>query len=331
MIAWGPLNARARGLATRLLDRAAMETLARSEPEQLLASLAGGEPVGPEPLAVERAVRRRAAAILSILSRWAGDRRVALAVVFEEEDLRSVRRLVRGAAAGAPPERRLAALVPTPTLPAHALADAAEAGSPAEAMARLARAGHPDAAALAATATGPAPDLFRLEVELARAAARRMGRAARRGGPRLVGHARRSIDLGNAWSALSAGAWAAEVDPDDVYVAGGRAIDGAGFAAIARLDDPDARRRALARAFAGGPLARVFADPATPLSDLERSALSACIEDERRARRLDPLGPAPLLELALRVRAQVRDLQAVLWGAALSAPSSAVSAALATP
>jgi hypothetical protein len=330
VIAWAPLNARARGLATRLLDRDALETLARLEPEPLAARL-GGEAAGPGPLAIERAVRHRAAAILAVLSRWAGDRREALAVVFEEEDLRSVRRLVRGAAGGAPPEHRLAGLVPTPTLPADALADAAEAGSPAEAMVRLAQAGHPDADALAATAAGLAPDLFRLEVELARGAAHRMIRAARQGGPRLAGYARRSIDLGNAWSALSADAWVAEVDPDEVYVAGGGAIDGGGFATVVGLDSPDTRRRALARAFAGGPLARVFADPAIPLSDLERSALAVCIEDERRARRLDPLGAAPFLELVLRLRAQVRDLQAVLWGAALTAPSSAVSATLATP
>lgn len=333
MTVWGDLNARARGLSGRLLDRAELERLARAEPAELAARLLGHVPAGapPPPLALERAVRRQAMAILAILARWAGEREETLAVVLEEEDLRSMRRLLRGAAAGISPDRRLAGLLPTRALSEATLAGAAEAASPADVLARLARAGHPVARALRDRAGGIAPDLFRLEVELARGFSARFVRAARRGGGRLSAHARRSIDLLNAGSVLSASAWRSEVDPAEAFVEAGKAIDAERFRDLASTEDPIARRRGLAAAFAGSPLARPFADLGTRPEALAATVLRARIEEERQARRLDPLGPAPLLELALRLRAQVHDLQAVIWGTRLAAPPEVITAAMATP
>jgi hypothetical protein len=46
--------------------------------------------------------------------------------------------------------------------------------------------------------------------------------------------------------------------------------------------------------------------------------------------RLAPLGPGPVLWFALRLRAQVVDLQRIVWGAVLSAPRADLAAALVT-
>jgi hypothetical protein len=177
---WGDLDARARGLSSRLLDREALLALARSAglPALRAALPAGLRPPGratdPTPIDLERTARAHAARQLAILSRWADRRRDALAVIFEEEDLRSARALVRGAAGSLPPARRLAGLLPTPTTPEPALIDAAEAPSPQAALERLAAWGRPDAEAAARTAGGIAHDLFHIESLLARGFAGRV-------------------------------------------------------------------------------------------------------------------------------------------------------------
>jgi hypothetical protein len=332
IIEWGDLAARARGLSSRLLDLAAVLDLARAaDVKALCAALPAAlrPSAGETPADIERAVRGEAGRQLALLARWAGRRRHALAVIFEEEDLRSVRALLRGAAGAVPPDRRLAGLVPTPSLPEPALVDAAEAESPRAALARLAAWGRTDAEAAVPAATGVAPDLFGIESRLAQGFARRAVEAARRGGRRLRAAAAQVVDLENAWSVILADGFASEVPPGEIFLEGGRALERERFLGAAGARDPLVRRRLLAEAFAGGPLAAPFSDPATPWTRLEAAVLRARIDEQRRARRIDPLGPAPLLEFALRLRAQVRDLQAVTWGVALAAPTDLVAAELA--
>lgn len=330
---WGDLDARARGLSTRLLDRAGLLALARAPG---LPALGRALPADRRPttevgdltaLEVERAVRGHAARLLVLLARWADRRRPALSVVFEEEDLRSVRGLLRGAAGFVPPERRLAGLIPTPTLPEPVLVDAAQAESPQAVLERLASWGQRNAG-LAGGAGGIAPDLFRMEVQLARMFARRGIDAARKGGKGLRAYAAEVVDLENAWSALLAGGYGAEVPAADLFIEGGRAIDRDRFLEAAGAGDPIERRMLVARAFAGSALEPPFSDPATPSTKLEAAVLRARIDEQRIAGRVDPLGPAPLLEFALRLRAQVRDLQVVAWGVALAAPPDVMTAEL---
>jgi vacuolar-type H+-ATPase subunit C/Vma6 len=334
---WGDLDARARGLSTRLLDRAALLALARAAE---LSALGRALPAGvrpptaardPTPIEIERAIRTDAARQLALLARWAGRRRQALAVVFEEEDLRSVRALLRGAAGPLPPERRLAGVIPTRSLPEPVLADAAEAESPRAALERLASWGQPDAASIIGAAVGVAPDLFRVEALLARGFAGRCVEAARRGGRGLRAYAAQVVDLENAWSALLARRFGFDVPASEVFIEGGRALDRDGFLRAAAADDLLERRRLVAEAFAGTALAAPFDELATPQTRLEAAVLRARIDEQRRAGRLDPLGPGPLLEFALRVRAQVLDVQVVAWGVALEAPPDLMAAELVGP
>ena len=132
---WEDLATRARGLATHLLGRADLDGLARAESLDALADvlrargfLPAGGPATPG--ALELAVRRMAGARLAVLAAWGHARNTLLAVVFEDEDRRSLRALLRGAVRAAPPEERLAGLIPTPGLPERALAELAGQPTP---------------------------------------------------------------------------------------------------------------------------------------------------------------------------------------------------------
>jgi hypothetical protein len=95
--------------------------------------VAGGFPAAEHDLAsradFDRAAGRIAAARLELLGRWLGNRRGALAVIYEDEDRRSIRRLLRGAAEGASREARLRGLTPTQGLPERVMIRLASAFS----------------------------------------------------------------------------------------------------------------------------------------------------------------------------------------------------------
>lgn len=330
MTEWGDLDARARGLATRLPSPAALDRLAEArgpdEPARSIRALLGvpGADGAGDP---ERAIRAAVAARTSLLRRWAGPRRErALRVVFEDEDRRSARALLRGAAQGAPAERRLAGLVPTPALPPAALEALARERAVEIVVAGLLERGHPFGPPLAARIAAGPFDLLALEVETARAFARRALEAA--GDAVLDAHVREGVDLENAWSALLSGSLGGDLEPGAVFVDGGRAIDRATYAAAARIEAVDGGREVLARAFrrAGSALADPFADPTLDASRLPAAVLAARIRALHGRARTDPLSPAPLLEYALRLRALAIDLRRASWGRAMGAPASVVAA-----
>lgn len=330
MTEWGDLDARARGLATRLLTRETLERLTASPHRAALRSslaaaleLREGVPErSPERLILDDLARR-----IALLRHWAGaDRAGTLRVIFEDEDRRSVRALLRGADQGAPPDARITGLIPTPSLPGTALEALARERSVERVAGRLAETGCPYGPPLVERiATGPF-DLFALEVETLRTFSSRALEDARDGV--VEAHVRETIDVFNAWSALLSGSFTAEIDADAVFVDGGRGIDREAFAGAARIDDVDRSREAVARAFRtiGSPLWRPFADLALDPTRLEAAVLAARIEALREARLRDPLSAAPLLEYVLRLRAQAADLRRIVWGVALGAPASVVAA-----
>lgn len=330
MIEWGDLDARARGLATRLPAADDLERLARAPDldalEEALATLLEAKDATPRP-PPERTILDALAARVALLRRWAGpDREIALRGVFDDEDRRSVRILLRGAAQGAPPEARLAGLVPTPALPVERLEGLARERSVERVAGRLAALDHPWGGPLVERIEAGPFDLLTLEVEATRVYARR---ALERPRDRAIeAHARETIDLDNAWSALLSGSFTAEVDADSVFVEGGLAIDRARFLGAARIDGVEASRETIAAAFraVGSPLAGPFADLAIDASRLEGEVLAARIEARRAEALRDPLSAAPLLRYLLRLRALATDLRRVVWGRALGAPPSIVTA-----
>jgi vacuolar-type H+-ATPase subunit C/Vma6 len=334
-VVWDDLNARARGLSVHLLTRGQIATLAESADLADLAAalerLGFACPPPPTAAALDLGLRRKAAAFLRILSRWCGRRKPALAAVFEDEDRRSLRALLRGAVAGAPAEQRLAGLVPTPELPERALRELARQPSAAAVADLLAVWGNPYGAAIREEASRPYPDLFRLETALNRCFAERAAAAARRGGRELAAYVRLAIDLENAVSALFLADAGPDVPPEAGFLEGGERLSRQEFAAAAGTASRAAAGRRLARSFAGTPFAAVFARPREGVERLEAEILAARLRQQAAAARRRPLGPAPLLSFLLRLRAELIDLRRVVWGTVLGLPRRRLVEGLVTP
>jgi len=337
MTVWDDLNARARGLATHLLGRAALDRMARAADLPAVATELAhrGYPVpagaGAAP-ALDLGARRAAGTRLALLARRAGHRAEPLRILFEDEDRRSIVALLRGAAAGAPEDQRLAGLVPTPALPERALRALARQSSLSSVAALLGAWRHPLADDLPREATAAEPDLLRLETAVTRVFARRALAGARRTGRHglLSRYVRDLIDQENAWAALSLSS-EREARPADYWLEGGERLTREVFERAFGAGGPAAAAPLLATALAGTPIAAALADAADRgAADLERRALAGRIRDLQSEARHAPLSPAPLLWYALRLRAEVLDLRWLAWGLTLGAPPALLADGLAS-
>jgi vacuolar-type H+-ATPase subunit C/Vma6 len=328
------LNARARGLGTHLLTRREIETLARAPDLPALAAQlrALGFPVTDTervtPAALELAVRRRAGAALATLARWCGPRADAAAILFEDEDRRSVRSIVRGAGERVDPELKIAGALPTPSLPERALQELARQPSVRAVATLLVAWRHPYGAPLLAAASPGQPDLLRLELVLNRCFAER-SLAAARGGP-MTSFVRETIDLENVLAALVLAERADDMIPKDAFLAGGAGLDVAAFEEAVATGGAARAAARLERALGNSPLGRACGRAAVDPAAAEAAALREQIAVQRRAARLDPLGPAPLLAFVLALRAQTTDVRSVIWARALAAPAAVTMAGLVT-
>ncbi len=337
MTVWDDLNARSRGLGRHLLGRSVLERLAHSADVAALGESLRqlGYPLPVEGkvdgVTIELAARRRMAGHLATLRRWARERRPALSVILEDEDRRSIIALLRGAVQHAPPALRLSGLMPTPSLPERALEELSRQPTPAAVASLLLAWDHPLAAALLPQAGHPEPDLMHLEILLHRRFAERALLEARHGtrrGP-LLDHVRRLIDLENAFTVLVL-AEEKEARVAEYWLEGGAALTAELAQQAVAMGSPPAAGRVLARAFPDSPLATALADREQHEAGIELAVLRAQIRELRTAARTDPLSPAPLLGYALRLRAELLDLCRILWGLALGAPATVLTANLVT-
>lgn len=334
---WDDVNARARGLGTHLLTREDLSALsgARSWEEFLLRLVARGYPLpSAAPVAdaeqLDRTIGDVTAARLAVLSRWLGDRQDALGVVYELEERQAVRALLRGVVQGLSPGGRLHAVTPTPTLPRAALQQLATATSPIDLAKGLLKLGHPAGRALDVALARPVvPGLLGLELAITRTFAVRATRAARRGGRVLCSFIAWVLDLENAWALLQAPEWGAEVQAGDIWLPGGRLLPLKRFTDIASAE-PGQVRTALASAFSGSPFADLFAVSDQAGAGVERRVLEALIAWSSALVRVQPLGPAGVLLVVMRIRAEAHDLRALAWGIALGAPAEEIAASLAS-
>jgi len=336
MTRWEDVNARARGLSTHLLSAAQLQLVSRAqvvptltaELRRLGFSLSGGGVCPPDEL--ELAVRRWASAALATLARWAGRRVTALAIIYEDEDRKSLRAVLRGALCGAPADARLPGLIPTPTLPERALEELARQVSVAAVVTLLEVWGSPYGAALGAVARSAEPDPFAIDLALDRTFAARALSAARRGGPDLLAFVRESLDLANAETALLLATAGRDVVPKDVFLPGGVRVSIVTFEEAAAAGGPGLAGVRLARAFAPSPLGAAFHDLGSDPNRLQDELLRLRVHELQQRARLSPLGPAPVLWFALRLRACVIDLQRIIWGAALRSPGADLASSLVT-
>lgn len=333
MTSWGDLVARARGLSGHLLRKAQYMALCAAGSVSTLAELMAALGLVPPPAAgvpgdehaLELALRRRAGARLRILANWAGSRREQLAPLFDDEDRRALRTLCRGAIAGVAPEKRLAGLVPTPSLPIRALEQLAHAGDIATIAAFLVAWRHPFGSALADEARRQRPDLLQMEMTLVRTFAARANDAARASDAAMHRFVERIIDLENLRAALVIAEHPTDIEPGAVFVAGGRivAVDDLRFAGSSR-SRPDVAAR-LAPRVAGTPLAAALVADGRPADD---GVLDALVAEFRRLALREPLGTAPVILFVLAQRAELRALVRILWSVSLGMPRSAIERAV---
>jgi len=350
MNAWGDVVARARGLSSHLLQPAQLELLRRCASVPALAVqlsslglLPAGEKGTPadsvagalaDEHALELHLRRRAAASLGLLARWAADRCALLAPLFDDEDRRSLRALVRGVLSAQPPALRQADLIATPALPQRALEQLARAGDLTTISASLVAWGHPFGGPLASQARLQRPDLLQIEMALARAFASR----ARQLGADDAAMSRfveRTIDLENLRAALVLSAQATELEPAALFIEGGALItlDDLRFAAaLQQPGQPAPAPRALALQLGarvrGTPLEAALgarSSEAAPGRAAESydddAALRALVAEQRAFARRDPLGLGPVVLFALRQREELRSLMRLLWSVSLGMPA----------
>jgi len=263
---------------------------------------------------LDLALRRMAAAQMKLLVRWMGGRTAKLRVLLEDEDRRSLRALVRGAAAGVPAEARLAGLMPTPDLPERALVLLASAASPAQVGAALLAMGNAYGPAVLEEAGSTNAGLYATELAIGRLWAERSRRAVRRAGRELRRFVEDAIDVENSLAGLALVTNREAVASGELFVPGGRRITPEVFGEVATSPDPRTAARRLLRRWqparaSGG---------AQPRS-IERLLLGLRIRSMSRQALLRPSGPSPVLEWALRLRAQSMDLGAIVWSRALGA------------
>jgi hypothetical protein len=322
----GDAIARARGLARHLLSEPTLERLAGSGGSAALAAELArlGHPVPDDAAAtltgaeaLRAAIEAESARRLGVVARWLGRRRALFACIFEDEERRVLRALLRRALAGSadrsPPPRTEALL----SLPAPVRADLARAGDASRVIRILRRARSPWAPPLAATLRKREADPLALEGALDATWAARARRGARRGGSALVAWVAEEIDLENAWSLLLGVGGELE---------GGRRLPRELRDLILREPEPSARREQLARAFAGSAPGDVLADPEVALHALERRVRHARERACTRAARLDPLGPLALLEILLRLREETARLRRIGLAVAQGVPEPAAFA-----
>ena len=331
------LVARARGLATRLVARRTLERLAEADgvesfTHHLSRLHAVLDPIADpgDVFAVEGAVRNAAARHLVTLRRWQ-NRPDALDVFAAYQDRRSLRALLRGAAEGAPLERRVAGLLPTPSLPHDALMKLGRCATPRDVVRHLVELGHDDAKRLL-EAIGRSPaDLLSMEIALLQAVAERVVRIAARGDYVLRGFVESSIDLANAQHALLLAGEPRDLHAADLFVRGGRWLSLTAFVSVVGAPSAEAALAALAAAVVRSPVASWLPVVTGDLAHVDRAFLTGSLAQLKRAMRLDPLSSAAVLRVLLLIDAQGRDLRALLWGAALGTPAALRRQQLVTP
>ncbi len=267
------------------------------------------------------APRRRS---LGLLASWAGPRIDALGPLFDEEDRRSLRALVRGVFTGQSPELRQRGLLPTPALPLRALEQLARAGDISTITAALVAWRHPFGPVLADEARRPHPQLLQLEMGLARVFAARARAVADAGDGPMALFVERTLDLSNLAAAQVLAENATDLDASTFFVAGGRliAVDDLVFAAKCKSAIELAARLA----------ARVEGTPLEPALDPTRrgradALLDAQVSEFQRASLRAPLSSAPVILFLLLQRRELRAVQRILWNLALGVPQPLVERA----
>jgi len=330
MTDWSDVIVRARGLSAHILSPARCASLCDSRSVadfalQLSNLGVVGAPSADAPAdehALELALRRRAGARLDLLATWARRRRELLAPIFDDEDCRAIRALVRGAIGHVTPQLRIAGLIPTPSLPVRALDELAQAGDLTTVASLLLAWHHPFAAVVDGAARRQHPDTLEFEMELVREFAARAIACGDSTDPAMRAFVQRTIDIENLRTALALASQPSDIAPGRLFVEGGSivTIDDLG-AARSRGTETELRAK-LALRVRGTPLAAMLDHGMRSADDV---ALDALVDEFRRRARDEPLGLAPVVLFVLKQRVELRTLLRILWSISLGVPRATVA------
>jgi vacuolar-type H+-ATPase subunit C/Vma6 len=280
--------------------------------------------------ALERELRRRAGVLLGSLTPWAGARSRYLSILLEDEDRRSVSTIVRGTVQGVPASVKTAGLVPTELLPERALESLAARNRIAEIGGLLSLWQHPFAPALGLIASQAQPDLFVFERAVDRIFLDRARVAAKRAGRRVRDFVTNSIDLHNAFAAFILTNRGGDVDAASMFIEGGRHLTVGEFVSVAKSTSNTEAEHSLRTALSDSILQPVFSMDADGPRSHEGRALRLLLRHYKDLSRLDPVGAAPVLRFALRVRAEAIDLRRIIAGLTIGAPAGDIARDLVT-
>lgn len=324
MTVWVDVVARARGLSGRLLGPAALAELAQSTDLRDLGTRLAAHRSRPAPEAasarsLEDDERRHYGAQLRLLARWAGTHVALLAPMFDDEDRRSLRTVLRGSTAGVPADDRLSGLIPTPALPLRALDQLASCDSPAAIAALLVTWGNPFGPPLVAETSRQNPDLFQIEHALVSTWATRARRAARRGDRAMRTFVERQLDLANLWTALLVAEHGFDGSAGSLFIEGGTLIRRVALEQAAAAKSRSRAAEILDRLVRQSPLAA-----ATGREDnVEERVRRALTREQRAIARQHPLGTGPIIEYWLRLRGEAAAIRRVIWSIAAGVPHAA--------
>ena len=190
----------------------------------------------------------------------------------------------------------------------------AERGSIREQGVLLLGAGHPCGHAVLAAASDREPDLFRIELAIARTLAERAVRGSRGTGRFLRDYVAAMIDRDNCRTALVLAAIGTGEPTASLFLPGG-GLRPEEFERAPATRDPVMAARALGAVPATRDLAPILLQHATSPADLERALEDRAVTTVQRDARLNPLGPAPVLFFLHRIRQQSIALARLVWSA----------------
>ena len=126
------------------------------------------------------------------------------------------------------------------------------------------------------------------------------------------------MDLENAWTAVLIADQEIVGSPASLFVPGGTLLERDAFLLVTSARSAREATTLLARLLNRSPIAPALSSgPAA-----EERALRALVREQRDIGCLDPLGPAPIIELLLRSRGESLALRRIMWSISLGAPSS---------
>ena len=112
-----------------------------------------------------------------------------------------------------------------------------------------------------------------------------------------------------------------ELPADQEFLPGGARVTRDAFARLRAERDGERLMEGLRALLAGTALGAALAHDPPDLASLEPRATAARIAALRGLARRDPLGPAVVLAVLERLRAEARALRAIAWGVAFGAPA----------